>query len=493
MPRLPFLLMSALVCLAIGSAGATGPIAATVTAPATPTTVPFGTRAPTRTAEAVATSAPTATQTAQSFATAPATVTQTALALGTALVAAPSPTLEPMDPPELRAVWVDAFHDGLKTPDQVDQLLAWARAANLNALFVQVRRRGDAYYLKSFEPRTEDPDLAPGFDALQYLIERAHQGPQRLQVHAWLATLPIWHVRDTPPLASNHAFNAHGLTADPRNSWLMYRDDGEAWAGTEAGGTYYLDPGNPDAQTYITNVYLNVVRNYDVDGVHLDQVRYYEGDPLRWGYNRTSVDRFSERYGRDPATQPDPTDPQWVAWRREQVTSLVRRIYLGVKAIKPSVAVTAAVVAWGKGPLNASDWKQQAPYAAVLQDWYAWQQEGIVDYLLPMDYYREDTQQGTWFDTWTQWQVSNTAGRGVVLGIGSYLNTADDAMAQLRRARSLGGRGVALYSYAVPTRDLEGASYNDRLAFAAQLRAAFSRRAEAPPLPPPLTAAGQSS
>src|SRR4051812_1401851 len=75
------------------------------------------------------------------------------------------------DAPELRAVWVDAFHDGFKSPQQVDDLLAWARAANLNALFVQVRRRGDAYFSKSIEPRSEDSDFAPNFDALQYVIE----------------------------------------------------------------------------------------------------------------------------------------------------------------------------------------------------------------------------------------------------------------------------------------------------------------------------------
>src|SRR5919206_269921 len=102
-------------------------------------------------------------------------------------------------------------------------LLAWARQANINALFVQVRRRGDAYYLKTSEPRSEDPDLAPGFDALQYLIDKAHQGPQRLQVHAWLATLPIWHQHTTPPQAPNHVFNLHGPGADPAATWLMQR------------------------------------------------------------------------------------------------------------------------------------------------------------------------------------------------------------------------------------------------------------------------------
>src|ERR687888_437112 len=143
-----------------------------------------------------------------------------------------APALEPvaLDPPEVRAVWIDAFHDGFKSPEQVDQLVGWAREAHVNALFVQVRRRGDAYYLRSAEPRTEDPDLTPGFDALQYLIDRAHQGPQRLQVHAWLATLPVWNKRATPPLDPRHVFNQHGPESD--DPWLMLRDDGAAWAGT---------------------------------------------------------------------------------------------------------------------------------------------------------------------------------------------------------------------------------------------------------------------
>src|SRR5207302_1180726 len=181
---------------------ATGPLGVSATAPKpTPTLVVRPTVAPTRlppTSTSVPVSAPTLVP----------------------LSSTPVAVAEPLDPPELRAVWVDAFHDGFKTPAQVDELLAWARSANLNALFVQVRRRGDAYYLRTFEPRAEDPDLAPGFDALQYLIDHAHQGPQRLQVHAWLATLPIWWQRDTPPQATNHQFNLHGLSANPNDSWL---------------------------------------------------------------------------------------------------------------------------------------------------------------------------------------------------------------------------------------------------------------------------------
>jgi uncharacterized lipoprotein YddW (UPF0748 family) len=465
--RLSVLVCGCLVFVVLFSLAA-GPLRVAATPPSTrPTVTPTA-------SHAVATTAPTRT---------PPVVT------GATVTAVPTATVQPLDTPELRAVWVDAFHDGFKTPQQVDDLLAWARSANLNALFVQVRRRGDAYYLKSFEPRTEDPDLAPGFDALEYLIQRAHQGPQPLQVHAWLATLPIWWQRDTPPTAPDHAFNVHGPNAAPEDTWLMYRDDGEAWAGNASGGTYYLDPGNPEVQAYTTDVYANLVRNYDVDGIHLDQVRYYEGEPLRWGYNPTSVARFNAETDRDPDTQPAAADPDWVAWRRDQVTGLVRSIHTAVKAIKPNVAVTAAVVTWGRGPLTDTDWQRQAPYASVLQDWREWLRQGILDYALPMDYYREDGDQAGWFDNWTQWQVTYAGRRNVVLGLGSYLNSDVGVFAQLSRARSLGALGIALYSYAVPDADLENAGTEARMAFAAELRSVFTRPAPVPPLQSQLAAA----
>jgi hypothetical protein len=107
-----------------------------------------------------------------------------------------------------------------------------------------------------------------------------------------------------------------------------------------------------------------------------------------------------------------------------------------------------------------------------------------------MNYYRESNEQSAWFDAWTQWQVSHTGIRGVVLGLGSYLNTADGTLAQLGRARALSSLGVALYSYAVPTRDLEDGSREDRDAFAARLRAVFLHPAPAPRLPDTLTASG---
>jgi uncharacterized lipoprotein YddW (UPF0748 family) len=210
-------------------------------------------------------------------------------------------------------------------------------------------------------------------------------------------------------------------------------------------------------------------------------VRYFEGDSRRWGYNPTSLARFNQQLGRDQQP-PDPNDPDWTGWRRDQVTALVRRIYLEAKALKPHVAVSAAVVTWGTGPHGVDGWQHQAPFAGVFQDWRYWLQEGILDYALPMDYYRETDDQTSGFDTWTRWAVDNRGRRGVVIGVGAYLNASEASLAQLGRARALGPLGIAIYSYAVPGRGLEPSTPQDRDALAWGLRTLFGRPAPVPDL-----------
>jgi len=112
------------------------------------------------------------------------------------------------------------------------------------------------------------------------------------------------------------------------------------------------------------------VRNYDVDGIHLDYVRY---GGAAFGYNPTSVARFNARYG--TAGQPDAADPRWADWRREQVTALVRQVYLEAIAIQPQVMVSAATIAWGAGPASDADWPGTRTCAEVFQDWPAWLRE----------------------------------------------------------------------------------------------------------------------
>jgi uncharacterized lipoprotein YddW (UPF0748 family) len=352
------------------------------------------------------------------------------------------------DKPEIRAIWVDAFHDGIKTQAQVDKLVADCKRANINTLIVQVRRRGDAYYNISTEPRTEDPGLTPGFDALQYLIEKAHAN--QLEVHAWLNTLVAWY-KTTPPQDPNHVWNLHGPNAVGEENWVSYYRKYDSTAKTwsnEICSSYYLDPGNPDALDYTAEVYLNVVRNYDVDGIHLDYSRYCDKN---YGYNLTSVARFNTCNG--TTGLPLPNDPKWLEWRREQTANLMRKIYLKAIAIKPRLKVSSAVIAWGAGPVAEGDWVYSSAYSDLGQDWRSWVEQGIIDLAFPMNYDKEwVANQKLWYNQWIEWEKNHQYNRQIVIGPGIYLNYIEQSLDQIRRAQTpsaLGNcaAGVALYSY----------------------------------------------
>ncbi len=352
---------------------------------------------------------------------------------------------------EIRALWVDAFHAGIRTPAEADRLVTEARMAHINVLFVQVRRRADALYTKSIDPPLDDPMYDPGFDALAYIVDLAHR--EGIQVHAWLNATPAWQ-GVKPPRDPRHVFNQHGLSKAGAETWLTMSRKGQ----TRFPAGYFLDPGHPAAAAYMAEVCLNVVRNYAVDGIHFDYIRYpetAERSPrgASVGYNPVSLQRFRLATGRNDT--PEPWDEQWMAWRRDQVTQLVRRIYLEAKAAKPGIRVSAAAVAWGKPPIKESDFLDAVPGQKVFQDWHGWLKEGILDLVVPMNYAREtDPTVRGWFDGWIRWEKSHRHGRQLAVGIGAYLNSKEANLAQIARVLEAGsGRqidGVCFFSYANP-------------------------------------------
>jgi len=344
---------------------------------------------------------------------------------------------------EFRALWADTFHPGLRTSAEVSQMVADARAGNFNALIVEVRKRGDAYYNSSFEPKASD--VSPqSFDPLADLVAKAHNtnnGP-RLEVHAWIVTFNIWNNQTTPPSPANHPYNLHP-------DWLTKSDSGAAWDGSN----YAFDPGHPEVLKHTFNVAMDIISRYDVDGFHFDYIRYAGNT---WGYNDIAVNRFKARFNRTGT--PSATDPQWLQFRRDQVTSLVRRIYLSAAATKPQVKISAATICFAPGITTDAQWySSSAAWNNVLQDWRGWMEEGILDLNVPMAYFRQPVNGVDWAD-WSVFAKNHRYDRHVAIGSGIYLNSVSDGIAQMRSTRtttSIGNRsdGVAGYSYAVPTSD----------------------------------------
>ena len=357
---------------------------------------------------------------------------------------------------QFRAYWVDSFNPGLYSPAEIDRLVADARAANMNAIVAQIARRADCFCNRSIMPRTEAEVDSPPFDPLQTLIEKAHAAG--LEVHAWLNTTIMWG-SEVPPRDPAHVFHAHGPSAGGRDNWVMVRHDGA----NRGGNLYFFDPGHPDAADYIVGMFLSIVRNYDVDGINFDYVRYPDYNPApnvpAWGYNPVAVARFQALAGRSDV--PEPTDPQWMDWRREQVTNMVRRVYLESARIRPWIRVSADTITYGSAPGSAAAWIETRPYREVLQDWRAWMQEGILDLNIPMNYRREQaaTEPNNFrrmYEEWSDFAKDHQYNRQAAVGTALYLNPIEDSVIQIRKALApspAGNLGVGWVGFSYHTPD----------------------------------------
>lgn len=372
-----------------------------------------------------------------------------------------------LGPPAYRGLWVDAFREGIHSPAEIDQLVSTAHNANINALFVQVRKNADAYYLDSLEPLASDIHGPPGFDPLRYLLKRAHGQRPRIEVHAWVNTFYVG--------TRSRAYIYFGA------------DWGSRTSTGETGG--YLDPGNKVARAYTHLVLMHLAQRYDLDGLHLDFVRYPEGG--NWGYSQAAVDDFNAATTRSGA--PDARDPTWGQWRRDQVTSFVRDLYTDLGHRKPRLKLSAALIPWGPGPTSETDWRNSSAYNEVYQDWYGWLREGILDLAVPMNYDTAwSSRASRWFEQWIEWEKNNQFHRRVIIGVGAFFNYPEDTLTQIRRALapSAAGKeatGVAIYSYASTNlygtsdyyADPEAASALPRQPYAGGLDAsALKRRAD---------------
>jgi uncharacterized lipoprotein YddW (UPF0748 family) len=361
-------------------------------------------------------------------------------------------------------MWV--VRDSITSPEKIDNLVAAAKLHGFNTLFVQVRGRGDAYYNSRLEPRAEELAGQPlSFDPLETIIERAHAAG--IQVHAWANMCYVWSA-GRPPVDPSHMVNAHP-------EWLA-RDAGGGFqlCGDSNCEGAFMAPSNAQARRHLHDVIMDIVSNYDVDGIHFDYIRYPNSD-----YDR-SVDAESQFAGTIRPTLDPPRRkaldalgagayvrafPSWWAdWRRDQITSLVEWISRDVKSAKPWVCVSAAVFANYDDADNARG-----------QDWKRWLRDGALDAVIPMAYASSTAEVDAQIRDAAQ--TARLYGRACYAGLGSWRISADSTVAKIQAARADGARGIVLFSYGGITDDGANLSYLNDVA-----RAAFPINAAIPQL-----------
>ncbi|MEK7684510.1 MAG: family 10 glycosylhydrolase [Verrucomicrobiota bacterium] len=318
---------------------------------------------------------------------------------------------------EFRGLWVDAWGAGFLNSSQTSQLVSDCRKYNFNAVVVQMRRRGDAFYM----PQSPDGDprttaVASTYDALADLIAQCHSGSPRLEVHCWVVSNLIWS-GGTPPSQPGHVFNLHP-------EYLMKDFAGQ----TQISEGHYLDPGHPEAMLWNYRMAMDIVSRYDVDGFHWDYIRYPQQNS---GYNDTALARYNAEFGL--TGKPSSSDARFATWRRRQVTDFLRWVSADLLAVKPALMISTAVFS------NRSD-----AYTYRFQDWAAWTSEGIIDLCLPMDYSADNS--GV-FNPRVDDAMAHQGVRRVYVGQGAYLNPKENTVAQLNYVRNKGLLGTLLYSY----------------------------------------------
>lgn len=321
-------------------------------------------------------------------------------------------TLGGMDWPSAKAVSASGIK---KQQEELCHILDELQQANFNTVLFQTRLRGDVIYPSQFEPFAESltgtEGKNPGYDPLRFAIEECHK--RGMELHAWIVAIPIGNTRQVRTLGKNALTRKHPSLCKQFN------------------GSWYLDPGNPETDDYLANIIREIVSGYDVDGIHLDYIRYPEQG------ERFPDQSTYRKYGKKQDLK---------QWRRNNITRIVRRIYTETKSLKPWVKVSSSPI--GKyrdtGRYSSQGWNA---YDEVYQDAQQWLREGIHDALFPMMYFR-----GNHFYPFALDWKENKNGRWIVPGLGIYFLhpseldwKLDEVVRQIYFIRSIGLDGQAYF------------------------------------------------
>jgi uncharacterized lipoprotein YddW (UPF0748 family) len=350
----------------------------------------------------------------------------------------PNAQVRPKPEREFRAVWIANIdfpsRKALPIEDQKRELLEsldLAKKLRLNAVIFQVRPMADAVYRSTIEPWSEflTGEMGKGqdFDPLEFVVSEAHK--RGILVHAWFNPYRAYHPAATT-ISNDHVARRKPTTVRQYGRYM------------------WLDPTSPEAQRHSLDVIEDVVRRYDIDGVHFDDYFY--------PYSETDSAGNEIDF---------PDDSNWLLyakaggkltrddWRRSNVNSFIEAVGRSIKRIKPDIV-------YGVSPFGI--WQPMPEkgiagfnaYAELYADAKKWLQDGTVDYLAPQLYW-ETSRKGLSFPILLDWwKQQNVRGRHIWPGIAAYrigstpTFTAGEIASQIRRTRQAPlTRGAIYFSF----------------------------------------------
>lgn len=325
----------------------------------------------------------------------------------------------PEPPREFRAAWVATVaninwpsKNNLSTEQQKQEaitLLDMLKKNNFNAVIFQVRPSADALYKSNYEPwsyfLTGSIGKAPSpyYDPLEFWVEEAHK--RGLELHVWLNPYRAHHSNGGQVTSESMVNKASDYVVRLRN------------------GMYWFDPANQKTQDHASNVVMDIVKRYDIDGVHFDDYFYpyasYNGggdfpDDATWSAYRRSGGNLSRS-----------------DWRRDNVNKFIKRIYTQIKAEKPAVK-------FGLSPFGI--WKPGYPagvtgssqYDELYADAKLWLNEGWIDYFTPQLYWPINPPKQSFTALLKWWESENTHKRHLWPGLNTVAVSTSNRVQEIK-------------------------------------------------------------
>jgi uncharacterized lipoprotein YddW (UPF0748 family) len=296
---------------------------------------------------------------------------------------------------EIRAVWLTGNYsldwpskpfknsdDINNQQDELIDILDKLKEANFNMVFLQTRLRGDVIYNSQIEPVSpfirEAKNKISKYDPLAFAVSECHK--RGLECHAWFVTYPLG-----PEKVKGKANSSPTLKKIKEKAKLHKKE-------------FYMDPGDPETNVYLLSLIEEIVKKYDVDGIHLDYVRYPDGNFP----DQTTYKRYGK--GKNKAD-----------WRRENITRFVSEVYETVKSKKRWVQVSSSVIGVYTTLQNSKKKNYLTAYHNVYQDPVQWLLEGKQDFIVPMMYYADDL----FYPSVLDWKSRNKE-RYIIPGLGVF-------------------------------------------------------------------------
>ncbi len=345
-------------------------------------------------------------------------------------------------------VWVTVFSPEkvLYSKENADRLISTCKKTNIQDIYVQVYRAGKAYYNSSITDSTPYNNVLSGSgeDILKYLIARAKEND--INIYAWLNLLSIAQNINADIVQD---FGKSVLVVDQHGRTSMQegrKDDLDTHYIRE--NQLFIEPGDWRVRKHLTDIAAEVITRYpDLAGLHLDYIRYPAAVPfipgsrftshgISYGYSAVNTKNFKDATGLDIKTMKYSRKNYrlWDDWRRQQVTDLVRNISRKAKEISPEIEISCTIVP-----------SIERTYLVTFQNWTKWLREGLVDYVVAMNY-TDDT---------SLMELNSTSlfmpglEDKVQIGVGAYLlkekpNILKDQINILRR---ISPAGIVFFSY----------------------------------------------